>query len=131
MIASQADSQFLGTPLLKTISELRDAYTEANEDNWDGYGARPAEPASLFHARRFVALLGFGQQPTDISVDPDGEVSLDWDYEADRVLSISVASDGRLSYAARLGPCRVRGIEVLQDDVPWSLMALIGRVVED
>lgn len=129
MVAAQADSQFLGIPSLRTMSELRDAYAEASESDWDGYGAQPADPASFFHARRFLMLQGLGQQPTDVSVDPDGEVSLNWDFEPDRVLSISVAPDGRLSYAARLGPNRVRGIEVLLDEIPEAIVALIRRVI--
>lgn len=121
-------SAYLGAAILDTLSLLRAAYVEAAEPNWDGYGAQPADPLAYHHARRFATLLYREQQPTDISIDPDGEISFDWDHGIDYVVSVSVSREGRLAYAARVGPNRSRGIERLSDGVPEQILALIRRV---
>jgi hypothetical protein len=48
-------------------------------------------------ARAFLALLPFGARPPEFSIDPDGEIAIEW-YQDDDVLSISLGYTGRLAY---------------------------------
>ena len=121
-------SEYLAANVLDTLSHLQAAIDEAANRGWDGYGAKPADPAAYHYARRLATLLGSAHQPTEVSVDPDGEVSLDWDHGPDAVVSVSVSGRGRLAYAARVGPNRSRGVERLSDEVPEQVVTLIRRV---
>jgi hypothetical protein len=48
-------------------------------------------------ARIFLALLPSGVRAPEFSVDPDGEIAVEW-YDGDDVLSISMGHTGRLAY---------------------------------
>jgi len=128
LTAARRLSQYLGDGVIRTLSNLCAVYEEASEDNWDGQGARPADQSAYFFTRRFIASLRNSDLPTDITVDPDGEFSINWDYAADRVFSVSVGANGRLAYAGRFGPNRVRGVEYFTHDVPEQILRSIRRV---
>lgn len=126
--AARDNSSYLGQGLARARGALKSARLEARSENWDGYGARPVDPSSYFIASQFIESLAPRNLPTDISVDPDGEVSVNWDFAADRTFSISIGADGRLSYAGRFGPNRVRGVEYFIDSVPVQVVGLVDRV---
>jgi hypothetical protein len=122
------NSSYLGEGLTKARSALRAAYLEALSENWDGYAAKSVDPGAYFIAARFIESLGSRYLPTDFSVDPDGEISINWDLEPDRTFSVSVGADGRLAYAGRFGPSRARGVEYFTEGVPGQVLSLIRRI---
>ena len=111
------------------LLELREAYLDAQEHNWDGENSSPAEPGSLFHANRLVQALSVSHLPDSIGVDPDGEMYLDWGsgYAA---FSVGIFPDGNLSYAGLFGTNTMRGQETFLDDVPPQVMYGIRRALE-
>lgn len=48
-------------------------------------------------ARTFLASIPTDARHPEFSVDPDGEIAIEW-YDGDNVLSISLSHTGRLSY---------------------------------
>src|ERR1700682_4975395 len=70
--------------------KLCDAWSEASRLNWDGYGAKPAQRASVVKAFEFIDALPKNIPTPEIAVDPDGEISFDWYGGARRQVSISV-----------------------------------------
>jgi hypothetical protein len=80
---------------------------ECNHDGWDGEGSYAVEPATIGIAAKvaqamFVSLP-LGTLAPDVMPDADGEVILEWIVDQQRVLSLSVGSNGRASYAGRFG----------------------------
>jgi len=67
--------------------------------NWDGYGALPVNVGSLNHARTFLQMIEPSESAPEISVDPDGEVSVSWYGDSGNVFSVSVGEAGRLACA--------------------------------
>jgi len=74
--------------------ELLRAYLDAQQDNWDGEGALAADPASLKYAIHFLDLLPSFILNPDASVDPDGEMNLEWYSGPQSVFSVSIGRDG-------------------------------------
>ena len=112
----------------RALSELADVYEEASEGNWDGYDAAAIDPMSYFWARRFLMLMPVIGCDVEIACDPDGEVSVEWYHAPDRVFSVSIGRDGRLSYAGRFGRSTVSGTDFLEDDVPSGIHSCIARL---
>lgn len=90
-------------------------------------------PASFASARYAIAMLKdlllIAQELPHVSVDPDGEISLEW-YRAPRlVFSVSVGPQGELTYAGLFGRSKVHGLEIhTVDGIPREIRAGIQRV---
>lgn len=70
------------------------------KENWDG--AAPVSEGSRKLAVEFYnSLPNYFPEP-EVAVDPDGEISLDWDVDPDHSLSISFSEIGKLSFAVKL-----------------------------
>ncbi len=121
------DSLF-GRHLRQALVELGSAYVEASQDNWDGYGARAAQPASLSQAARFLAALPMTITLPDIGVDPDGEVSFTWQRAPRLVFSVSFRPDGVISYAGLFGRNKAHGSETFIGVVPKAISDNLERL---
>lgn len=108
--------------------ELVEAAHEAAALNWDGYGAKPIDPLAYREARRFLATLPTTTPVPDVSVDPDGEVSISWNLEPDWVFSVSIGPSGRLSYAGLFGTSKVHGTEWFTNEIPESVLDGMTRL---
>jgi len=108
--------------------ELADAASEASIANWDGYGAKAVDPLAYREAERFLAALPTTTPVPDVSVDPDGEVSISWNTEADWVFSVSIGGTGRLTYAGLFGTGKAHGTEWFITHIPAAVLGGITRV---
>lgn len=78
--------------------------------------------------RLLLALPGYLPAPA-LALDDDGEIALDWRQD-DRLLSVTLRGDGRLTYACRLAPLRRKhGTEVFADAIPKEVLECIQQVV--
>ena len=108
--------------------ELADAAHEAASPNWDGYGARKIDPLAYREAERFLGTLPTMTPVPDVSVDPDGEVSISWNLDPDWVFSVSIGPTGRLSYAGLFGTSKAYGTEWFTNDIPEAVLDGITRL---
>lgn len=121
-----------GAEYAQILVSLATLAREAAHAGWDGYGAAPINPDSLAYAKRLVQILSFnlGSTPTpDVSVDPDGEVSFDWDGGAKHHLSFSVSPGGAMRYAGIAGGSEAYGTEPWRDGIPETIVRLLQEVV--
>lgn len=118
----------LAEPYREARAELDAARTEATVEDWDGHGARPMSLASYELAKRFLGALPTWSPPPEVSVDPDGEVALDW-FGEKCLLSISVGPKGELSYAGAFGVSRVSGEEYFTDEIPDAIVETLRRLI--
>jgi len=107
---------------------LDEAFREASFDNWDGYGAKSANQESYDLTLKLLASLPSDLPRPEVAVDPDGEISLDWNAGREKVFAISVGKNGRLSYAGIFGENRIRGVEYFENEVPSSVMDNLRRL---
>lgn len=103
-------------------SALERAFHECSQANWDGYGAEPANEAAMEWARKVLAALPRRVGVPEIAFEPDGDAGLEWWRGPDKVLSVSVGSDGELRYAARLNTARIVRTEVFAHGLPRHLV---------
>lgn len=110
------------------VDALLDVASQASEAGWDGYDARPADPDSLRHTYTLVRRLPQDLPAPEFSVDPDGEISLEWFVGPRRTFSVSVGADGRLSYAGLHDEATVHGTDRIGDDLPELLLFHLRRL---
>ncbi len=107
---------------------LAEAFAECSVPDWDSYGALPADPLSASWAEEVASellpILGLPHY----SFDPEGEALLEWFKDADRVLDLSIGSNGELRYAATIGGAKVTGIEGFSDGLPPGLLSAARRL---
>jgi hypothetical protein len=119
----------LGEPRDRMSEALNEAFERANRPNWDGEGADPADPLSFKYSCSLVMALPAGVPVPEVSVDPDGEMCLEWDYGARSVFSVSVGRDGTLTYAGLFGTRKRHGVEPFADVVPGVVSGGIFEAV--
>ena len=67
----------------------------------------------------------------EIAFEPDGDVGLEWWRASDRVLSVSIGTNGEARYAARLGGgARLVGTAMLADGLPQRLLDTARKLVD-
>ena len=108
------------------LADLEKASRAASSENWDGEGARAIDPAAYAVAKRFILTLPSTAPAPSVSVDPDGEVDLAWDFDRDHVFSVSISGTRRLAYAGILGQDRHSGSAQFIDEIPSSISNLLS-----
>ncbi len=113
-------------PMQAALQELDAVYAERNEANWDGYGAYAVHRFTYEKAQEFINNLPSAVGTPEIGAEPDGELTLEWYRNTGRLLSISLAMNGRLTYIYRNGSTRLRGtFWFMDDEVPQELIKLL------
>lgn len=118
----------LGGDYRAALAALKDAAAEAAAGDWDGYGAAAVSPGAVRNAEILLAALPTRIPAPEVSIDPDGEVALEWHRAPDWVLSLSIGPRGSVAYAARFGRSRVRGLEEGADGIPADVLAHLHRL---
>ena len=83
---------------------------------WDGYGAKPVSDRSFQLAGKLLAQLE--SMPSDVGVDPDGCVTLEWYNPPELIASVSVNEGGTLDVAVRAGAAQIHGRLTISFDEP-------------
>lgn len=78
----------------------------------------------------FARLLPRALPIPEVAPDPDGEISFDWTGKSGKMFSVSIGSDGRISYAGRFGDnSKIRGIEQLSEVFPREIFFGIEKAL--
>lgn len=118
-----------GLERIDLLTELDEVIMEARIEGWDGYGASSVLPGSIYYALQFLQQLPPNIAPPSFAVDPDGEISIEWDYGRRRIFSVSVGEDGTLNYAGLIGHRSFHGEEPLAWGIPKRILDGINSVV--
>ena len=86
---------------------LRGIRHECQTAGWDGQGALAISDRVIAIAEKVVgalfALLPKGTPAPDLIPEPDGEISISWSLDKDRLLSLSVGPHGKINFAGQFG----------------------------
>lgn len=110
------------------IDELFKVWSDCKIPNWDGYNALPVPKEAYDLACELVKALPVELPSPSVGAEPDGDLTLEWYKNQDRLISVSVSSDGRLYYASVLGNGRISGIINFPTEAPIELIRLINEV---
>ena len=112
----------------RVIEQLRAHAATCAAPGWDGYGGEPVSADALAAAIAFVEAIPEGVEMPAVGAEPDGHITLEWYRSPEQVLSVSVAPDRMIYYAAILGVGRANGAELFSDAVPDPILRLISRL---
>jgi hypothetical protein len=127
-----ADNSFLSQERRHQILDgLATALIEGAQGNWDAFQAFRANANAMPYTFEFLNLLPGSLPFPEIAIDNDGDIAIEWDYGSRRVISVRVAPDGTLHFAALVGYSSNHGTEPLQDRIPDTIAWWINRVVND
>jgi len=93
------------------FGELDAVCAECMQPNWDGYEALGVLPETYCYAIYFLKSLRRESRPPSVGAEPDGHLTLEWHRAHLKTLSVSIAPDGNLHYAAIIGPITRYGTE--------------------
>jgi hypothetical protein len=135
-VAEQADERrrslwrtwTFGHAYQEALRSLESVAQRCVQRDWDGYGAEPVLPATVYAANRFLEALPPELPGPTVGAEPDGYITLEWYRSPQRLLSVSVGPDDSLHYAAILGPNKQYGTEIFFGNVPTVIIGLIRRV---
>jgi len=119
----------LGQQANGTVDRLVDVYLSCASRNWDGYGAEPVTMNTTAIAYLFLQALPLGSSSPDVGADPDGDITLEWYKGPTHLLSLSIAPDMKVHFAATLGERTAFGAEPFDGTIiPAPIRDLIARV---
>jgi hypothetical protein len=127
IVRSNASAQSLRGREVEFQARLRIALDELVTDE----DQQPVTAAAVHIASRFVGVLPRSVSLPEVSIDPDGAISLDWMPSRTRAFSISVDDSGRLAYAWMDGSDRGHGVVRFEDSVPAPLRAQLIELIDD
>ena len=81
------------------LKRLYELVAECAEANWDGYGAEAVSQNAVEHSVYFIRRLPEDLPLPEISVEPDGEISLDWSPTPTQTFSVSIGTADRMACA--------------------------------
>lgn len=109
-------------------NELLDVLKECSESNWDGENAEPIEQTTLEISHAIIRDLPPWFPRPRVYAEPDGHICLEWYTNPKKILSVSVAPDEQLHWAALIGSETMRGTCPFYGSLPQTLQELIDRL---
>lgn len=115
---------------IDTTESILEAWQSSNED-WRLNGDEVAISEEVRDAAiQFVENLPLGFPQPEVAAEPDGHINLEWYREPRRVISVSIAPNNRLHWAALIGTESPRGAVQYIDRIPAIILDQIARVYE-
>ena len=120
-------------PLVEdALAEISDACTA---DDWDGFGAAAVAFDTIENVRAvcdaLFSLVPNGIPAPEVTAQSDGEISVSWVPDADRILSVSIGSHNTLNYAGQLGGGKEpHGVQRFNPDDVHSIDEIAGLLQE-
>lgn len=114
------------------LQQLHDVVARANRDNWDGMESLAANRKSVRQASRFLSMLPQSALQSivpEITVDPDGEIAIEWYISPDQLFSVSIGANGRLGWAGIIDGEEVPGHAMLKQRIPHEVLNRINQLV--
>lgn len=104
---------------------LNDLYT-LQEEARTGVSGIQMSAETLEICKRFLLMWPKALPVPELALDNDGEVLFDWGHLPKGMVSLSLRSDGRISYAGQLGAKRtMHGTETFDEAVPPTVLEAI------
>ena len=125
-VAALHDVETPSAALSRWIRDLDEICEEATSENWERGDA--LQQGARQYAITLVTELAPGTRLPEVSVDPDGEISLGW-HVGDDVFSVSISGTGRLSFAGLFGTSDCHGTEWMVAQVPVEITRQLDRLL--
>ena len=94
-----SNSRALFDPKEDALNRLYELSAECAEADWDGYGAKAVSQRAVERSAHFIRRLPEGLPLPEISVEPDGEIALDWSPTQTQTFSVSIGTADQMACA--------------------------------
>jgi hypothetical protein len=98
-----------GEKLNSLLERVINAYQYSVSEDWGVDGNNPVVAETLYNARSLIPLLPLKFPLPEVDPDPDGQISFTWFVSPRRTLAVSIAPDGRISFAGIIGMSQISG----------------------
>jgi hypothetical protein len=124
LLVEKSLDHYLEPRLALLVPEIENLQVDSDE------ASIPVDPDTIRAAMQFAySLPRIGPLP-EVSADPDGEISFDWNGPSGEMFSVSVNKHNRLAYAGWFGErSRIHGIEQLAEDCPQQIARGIEKTI--
>lgn len=112
------------------LKALIDAVEMALEGGWDGYESEMVLPQAILSSARFIEVLPFDVPLPEVSVEPDGEIAFDWQGAVDRIFSVSLGENQKMSYSGVFGDEDLYGSAFFVESLPRNVLRAIQKVYD-
>lgn len=105
------------------LDRLYELAAECAEADWDGYGAEAVSQSAVERSERFIRRLPEDLPLPEISVEPDGEIALDWSPTQTQTFSVSIGTTDQMACAWVNGT--EHGHVVVSStngEIPWRIL---------
>lgn len=117
-------------PIGELIDSLIEVYIDCSVEDWDGMGATPVTENTMLEAAKLIYLLPSSMTfpLPSITVEPSGDVALEW-FRSDRsIFVVSVNGCGEITYAGLYGTNKTHGTEYLSNSLPPTIAYNLKRL---
>jgi hypothetical protein len=104
--------------------ELTDILANYSKPGWDGESADPISVNAATVANSIIDSLPDNVIPPELTPEPNGRISIDWNLGKNRMLSVSIG-DEYIAYAAIVGLRRYHGQTELQYELPKEVCEIL------
>lgn len=103
-LLSESTGFIYDKPLQDLENKIQQIYDENQEENWDGYGAKPVQNLSqaLVFAEDLFLESQFLVKAVDITPENDGSICFEWFISNNRHISVAVKND-KLIHHSQIG----------------------------
>ena len=110
------------------LNRLSELAAECAQADWDGYGAEAVSQSAVKRSELFIRRLPESLPLPEISVEPDGEIALDWSPTPMQTFSVSIGTEDQMACAWVNGT--EHGHVVVSStngEIPWRILQELVR----
>ena len=114
------------------LTRLYELEVECAETDWNGYGAKAVSQSAVERSAYFIRRLPEDLPLPEISVEPDGEIALDWSPTPTQTFSISIGTADRMACAWINGTEHGHVVAYSNNgEIPLRILQELQRITND
>ena len=114
------------------LNRLYELAAECAEADWDGYDAEAVSQSAVERSAHFIRRLPEDLPLPEISVEPDGEIALDWSPTPAQTFSVSIGTANRMACAWVNGTEHGHAVAYSNNgEIPSRILQEIQRITND
>ena len=114
------------------LNRLYELAARCTEAGWDSYDAEAVSQSAVKRSANFIRRLPEDLPLPEISVEPDGEIALDWSPTPTQTFSVSIGTADRMACAWVNGAEHGHAVTYSNNgEIPLRILQEIQRITND
>ena len=107
--------------------ELVDIRQECSTADWDGYGAKPVDEASIQCVLRLLNILPLGISYPELAPEPTGDLTMVWRKKGYHLI-VGIDATGQIAWGGTSPKGHVYGDATFDEEIPEVLIDLLYAI---